>query len=97
MIMKVVLAARFIPEGAIVTKVTGQKEYKLTSEIKFYGEGAPENVTADKNIRFLVNDGQINIITADKELMWRVEANELRDHIEYERLGMEDDEPGGLA
>lgn len=95
--LKLVIAAGYIPEGATVTKPTGEKEYTLTSEIKFYGEGAPENVKADKNIRFLVCGPSINIITTDKELAWRVDASELRDHIEEQQWDLEDNEPGGLA
>ncbi|NIT79612.1 MAG: hypothetical protein GWN58_33180 [Anaerolineae bacterium] len=96
--LKVILAAHYLPERATVTKPTGQKEYTLTSEIRFYGDNAPEKVTADKNIRFLVSgDGAVNIISADKELAWNVHADELRDFLERAYLDLEDDEPGGLA
>ena len=75
--IKVVLPARDIPLGETVTKVTGEKPYKLIDTVKFYGDDAPENVVAEKGVLFLVSEGQINIIPADKELAWRVDEMDL--------------------
>ncbi len=81
---KVILPAEAIPLGSTVTKVTGAKPYILRDDIKIYGSTSEEQketmreLRADKGTRFMVaNDGNINIVAGETELMWHVHAEEL--------------------
>lgn len=84
--MKLILEAKSIPVGSTVTKKTGEKEYTIRDDIKIYGSTSPEQketlreLKADAGTRFMVsNDGNINIIQGDLELIWHVEPNVLYD------------------
>ena len=82
--MKVLIAASLIPAGSTVTKKTGEKPYMIRDDIKIWGSTNPEQkdmlreLKADKGTRFMVtDDGNINIIAGDTELLWHVDAEHL--------------------
>ncbi len=77
--MKVIQSLKNIPEGSIVTKITGNKEYIVRSSIKIYGD-KPQELKAQDGTRFLVaNDGSISCLHGETELAWHVtEINFLR-------------------
>lgn len=82
--MKVLIEAKEIPVGGIVTKKTGEKQYIIRDDIKIYGSTGPEQtetlreLRADRDTRFMVSeDCTINIISGNTELLWHVDAEEL--------------------
>ena len=65
------MPARCIPDRAIVTKKTGKKEYTLSKEMRFFGDqDSYPNVYATNDVRFLIADNAVNIVSADQELLW---------------------------
>jgi hypothetical protein len=90
MIMKVLITAAMIPTGSTVTKKTGEKPYIIRDDIKIWGainaeqKDTMRELRADKGTRFMVaDDGNINIIAEDTELLWHVDAMTLY-HYMYE-------------
>lgn len=77
--MKLILPANQIPEGATVTKRTGESEYCLRRSLKMYTAGAAmKEIKADDGCVFLVGpSGNVNIHSGETELAWVVEENEL--------------------
>lgn len=75
--MKVIVRAEFIEDGTTVTKVKGQKPYTLRRSIKIYGENRRE-IKCDPDCVFLMDsDGNIDMISGDKELMVNVHPDDL--------------------
>ena len=79
--MKVLMQAKLIPDGSTVIKRTGSYTQILKHELLVY-----QNQNADKNqpIKisgcFLVNErGNIEQIDSEKEFIWVVEWDELRE------------------
>lgn len=67
--IRLLLRAKYIDDGATVTKPTGQKKYTLRRSIKIYGENQQE-ITCDVDNVFLVDEqGNINMIADSTELM----------------------------
>ena len=62
-----------IPDGAIVTKRTGEKEYMLKRDIKIYGEAEGEcrEVTVKEGFVFLIpkGGGNINAVSEGTKLL----------------------------
>jgi len=79
--IKVILPARDIPEGSTVTKITGTKKYTISSTVKFYGgEEKYPHVESDGTVRFLLSEGgDVNVISHNLELKWKVSPQELVD------------------
>ena len=79
--MKVLLPAKDIPIGSIVTRPTGEKKYELRDKI----EVSPhQKIEADPNTRFLVGKDMSFIICAisgESELAWEVSPEELYNFI----------------
>jgi hypothetical protein len=68
MSVTLILPASDIPDGTTVRKPTGEKKYKLCTDIQLYGDGATV-VKTDTSIRFLVSqNGNINVIGQDQSL-----------------------------
>ena len=87
--LKIIIEAGQVPDGATVTKVTGAKEYTLSSEIRFYGDESP-NIKADKDVRFLINGDSVNIISAYKEVAWYADLEELASLFGYYLVEIEE-------
>lgn len=83
--LKVIMPAHEIPEGSIVTKRTGQKEYILKKKIVVY---ADKNISSAaitleaQDVRYLVSDGAINAISSTLELVWNTNISELHRHLD---------------
>jgi len=74
---KIILPARDIPTGSIVTKPTGSKEYMLKREIKI--SGSPSNpagftFTAGLDRAFIVDKGDIRWTLGHEDLLWKVDS-----------------------
>lgn len=75
--MRVLLVAKYILDGAIVTKATGKKKYTLRRSIKIYGENQKE-IQCDVDNIFLIDEyGNINMISDSTELMVHISVEEL--------------------
>lgn len=75
--MKVILPLKDIPDGSIVTKITGNKEYIIRSELRIIGD---ENQIIHSNgVKFLIpqsmSTSSISAINWDKEMIWHVEED----------------------
>lgn len=81
--LKIVLPSEYIPDGATVTKVSGQKKYTLRRVVKIYGlQLGPtcevNSVTAAEGQCFIVSStGDANVVEGSTELMWHVDSNSL--------------------
>lgn len=75
----VVLKAEKIPDGTIVRKLTGSKEYKLRRTLKIYGEMREE--IQSEGICFLVDANGINAYRDDKE--FAIDFDTTTDAIEF--------------
>ena len=73
--IKVILPANEIPLDSIVTKRTGEKEYILKDRMRVFGreQGQDGEVVAKDGCRFLVKDGDANVVSPDTELVWLVD------------------------
>lgn len=95
--VKVILPAGEIPLDALVTKVTGEKEYLLREEIIIYGKLENHESTGDKsktvikageNCRFLLGvNGDVNAIDCNTKLAWIVSKVDLLEWLENEIEG----------
>jgi len=80
--LKVLLPAHEIPDKAIVTKRTGEKEYVLRRSITVYREdGEKTTVTANDGTVFLVDPrtGDANAFGAGKVLGWHATRYQILD------------------
>ncbi len=79
--MKMILPLKEIPKGVKVTKIKGEKIYKVVEEITVYNEDHSKLVIpAEKGSVFLVDkNGNINAISSDIEVVWLATKEELID------------------
>lgn len=83
-VLKVIVEARHLEDGTIVSKKTGQKEYTIKRSIKIYGENRQEIKSDADNIFLVDSDGNINQIKDSTELLAHIPADYLyRDLDEY--------------
>lgn len=84
--IQVVLPAKAIPDGSVVTKVTGKAKYILRQEVEIHGRGDDEaaekirSITDHRKIYFSncvmlvgVSSGNIHVVPDALELMWHTE------------------------
>jgi hypothetical protein len=93
--LQIAMRASEIPDGSTVTKLSGEKEYLLRKEIRFFNYAeknkeartflGKQRVIAEKGTAFLVSDGYINIIPDTKRLLWHTTFDDLQLYIEGER------------
>lgn len=76
--VRIVLPARLIPDGQLVSKPTGTKLYTLKRELKLYGEGA-KIVKENPDILFLLSEDSISIVNNETPLALTVTVEEGRD------------------
>jgi hypothetical protein len=76
---RILLRASEIPEGSIVTKRTGEKEYELVRSVSVYGQdGGPIQIDAQDGNVFLGDGGnKFQAFSCSKELMWKLEESDL--------------------
>lgn len=80
MAMKVILEAKDIPDNSLVTKITGDKKYRLKNDLKVYNAGSNGveiQVRTDGNVKFLISEDSrystiIEAVPFCKELLWDV-------------------------
>jgi hypothetical protein len=79
----VLLPARLIPDDAHVTKVRGEKRYRLLHRVRvFMADGKRHEIASDDGARFLHNGrGEFNAVSGDTILVWHVGAEELHDFL----------------
>ena len=93
-LMKVLLPAGNIPNGALITKRTGTAQYRLHRGLRFYatkeakdklGE-ATRTVDARDGCIFLVDEekGTVNVYPCTTQFMWLVRADSLERHLNHE-------------
>lgn len=89
--MKVILPASRIPNGATVSKKTGEKRYTLRDTVPIWD--VPENSSLPEclegeGVKFLASDdGALVVVAHDKELVWHVRADDLICHLQTEMEG----------
>lgn len=93
-LMKVLLPAGSIPNGALITKRTGTAEYRLHRGLRFYATKEAKDklgeetrtVDAKDGCVFLVDEekGTVNVYPRTTEFMWLVRADELERHLRDE-------------
>jgi hypothetical protein len=86
LIKGVLIRAGDVPEGAKITKLTGQKTYCVEKVLRIFYEGnkPPQIINAEEGVVFLVNGKDTNAVSVDKLVMWRPLEQELIDFLEYE-------------
>ena len=78
--IKIILPAAEIPDGSIVTKRTGSKQYTLQSVIKYYDlEGKCREIKTEDSVKLLISDnGSINAVSPETELVWETTFDDLQ-------------------
>lgn len=72
--MKLLIEAKYIPDGTVVTKKTGAQEFTVRDNLKIYtydtkGSGGLKEILSQDNAKYLVNSrGDINIVSGDTVL-----------------------------
>lgn len=87
--LKVILPANQIPLNSTVTKINGSAVYTLTNTIKIFSEdsGTDRDVKAEEGVLFMIGrDRQITAVSDDKELLWNVSSDELKQWIEEQEV-----------
>lgn len=82
--MKVVMHAGDIPDGATITKRTGQKEYTLKDKIVVYTdkESTAAAITLQTpGVKYLTGDSSINAVSSDVELVWHTDLTALHRYL----------------
>lgn len=84
-VFTVLLPARLIPKGSIVTKRSGSVEYKLESSIRVYSkpdlEFKEQRIESDGVCFLLGEHGSINAISDHTVLSWQVLEGDLLDFL----------------
>ena len=78
-VIKVILPLIEIPDGSLVTKITGRKEYTVQSTIKVHGLPSTSEIKSD-GVKFLVSEdgtGNINAHVNTFEVLWHVNKHEV--------------------
>lgn len=78
----VVLTAREVPDGSIVTKLTGTTRYVIRHTLRLFQNQDPQSRKPPVQIdgTFLVNDrGDISQVSDDSKLIWYAEAQQIMD------------------
>jgi len=88
--LKVLLKAKRIPDGSVVSKSGGEKKYTLKFNVKIYSEAGNTTITAEKGTVFLVGSDAINAVSEDCELKWHVEEEVLLDWIHWQQDGLDE-------
>lgn len=85
-VVKLLVPLRMVPDGATVTKRTGEKEYVVSRAVRIYGDGpVKQAITPDAGTVFLVGpEGNLNAIGEGVEVIWKVAVWELRDFVNGE-------------
>ena len=86
-ILRILLPAKQIPNGSMVSKKNGAYTYTLTHSLKAYPESVKSGEERGEMIEikglFLHgNRGNINQVKPDTELHWHVDAEWLVDHLQ---------------
>jgi hypothetical protein len=92
--IKVILPAGKIPQGEIVSKITGTYKYNIHDSIVIYHEVKNERqpIIAEKGTRFMTDhSGHISCISDEKELVWHTELADLRRWLNKE-MGVQENE-----
>ena len=80
--LKVIARLGDIPNGATVTKIGGNKKYRVQRKlsVRNHGPGRFIEVKADESCAFLTDDTEhINAHHMDKEVVWHTSLEELND------------------
>lgn len=84
--VKLVVPARVVGDGGIVTKIRGEKTYMITRRVRVFQEGhkSSRNFEPDEGMVFLVPaDGpthitvDINSISQDTDVVWHVNVQDI--------------------
>jgi hypothetical protein len=75
--MRVLLGAKYILDGATVTKLNGKQKYTLRRSIKIYGENQQEIQCEVDNVFLIDEHGNINMISESTELMVHLSSEDL--------------------
>lgn len=72
--MKLIIEAKYIPDGSVVTKKTGTQQFTIRDNIKLYaydtkGSGGLTEVLSKENTKYMVSSrGDISVVPGDTEL-----------------------------
>lgn len=87
--IKVLLPSSEIPLGASVSKATGRAVYVLKDRLRIFGPEDRKEVVADEGARFLVSEGDANVVAGAKELIWHTDEDELEGWLATRRMERE--------
>lgn len=79
--MKLLIEAKYIPDGTVVTKKTGTQEYIIRDSIKIYtydtkGSGLKEILNSDGTKYMVSSRGDINMVSGDTVLCMDLSLND---------------------
>lgn len=81
--IQVILPALHIPNGSIVSKETGQKQYTLNTKMRIFDQnGNKKEILASDNTKFIINDGDANVINFDTKLKWYTDVGTLYSYLD---------------
>ena len=76
---RILLPAGEIPDGEVVTKRTGEKEYILKHKVEIFGLPGPMVFESNDDVVFLsdMELGKFNAVSRDTLLMWKLEEEDM--------------------
>lgn len=91
--IKVIRKIRDIPDGEVVTKITGKKEYTISRCLKIYSdeEKGVREIKAEGGHAFLISEpnGNINSYNAGKEVLHHTTIHDLANQLGFELVEYE--------
>jgi hypothetical protein len=80
---RILLPASEIPLDSIVTKPTGDKEYRLKDALRVFGTDKVLTLNAEEGCKFIVSSsGDANAVNNTTVLCWKVLQNDLLCYLE---------------
>lgn len=89
MLFKLLVSLYEVPNGAIVTKRTGEKNYTVQRSLRIFteGESGLKEVKCDSGFVFLVqNNGDVNAVIESKEVCWHASEQDVRNLLDPNQL-----------
>lgn len=76
--IKVIIPIGDVPEGEVVTMLTGTKEYAVRDSLVLYSvEGARQELEAAVGTRIMSCEGHSTAVHGDKEVVWQTTLDDL--------------------
>lgn len=90
-VYEIIVSLKQVPDGAIVRKITGEKEYIVKRNLKIFTDAqTPVNkeIKCDNECVFLIpNDGNICMYSESKKMIWITDRHTLYEYLYREING----------